>query len=857
MAEQEFMQEISDQFLVCKICFETYKRPKTLACLHTFCSACLEKHNDSEMERTTYRYVIFSRSISCPICRKRTDIPSGGIKNLPDNFLVSNLTEVVNKSKPAKKEKDICQICIRFLETSKPACSKCIECAKTMCKDCTEVHKVTKVTKSHNVFDLESQKDIVCKVHEEEAIRFYCKPCESCVCVVCTFQEHRNHEVCSLKEGITEYTDSLNEMVTSCRSRMDHVKNQLVCIEKHATDIKQIEEQINDVTSQVIDSIKAKQTQIVKELKDHFGKDVVNGVERKDELEQLLQTLQHTCSLTEMMLKNKGIDLLLIKRNIRERMESLLQIKVPDIKETKNSPDIKFVKGSVCLGYLDSGKQEHRGSKPSHPRFGSSRFRSPSSPEMEASPNCIAATQTDMCKIREEYTTMDSNMKSSWTDNCIQACIPAIGFDKETITVNESKEVSCETDPVLTSQRNRQTNTEERIRVHTRTQTEKPTPSDKFTNTMEPIPHNKQTNTENRLYFDKQTLTEDKVVHHKHTTTKFETRDRESNTELVYSVESGCNTVSPDMTTTSSGSDFLTFTDEDETSTHELELELLNYYKGLLSSMGPQQYVPIENAVNVHQNKPETIEELDLEPGKFLRGKTPMMNFILESLSAYAQTRETVIKQHGAKATKSTMVPEIIEWAGGNEMEFADMRVKDVGTRMFHKEVMNKQTMTLIVERADSSSETVPLTTLDQSVLVCAATRELGTSVERIDTYSTTTSTSDLNSCMSTGTCTNNEYENVGTSTEHFVRFRNKGTNTKIEFDEHIIESSDEENVFNEIRKRKSRAYSLDDPDIKTFHSSSRRRKSQNEIRKSSRDYTRSDYRYGRRRTIHNLYEDS
>ncbi len=48
----KLMQEIYDQFLVCKICYEPYKQPKTLACLHTFCCVCLEKHQDAEMERS-------------------------------------------------------------------------------------------------------------------------------------------------------------------------------------------------------------------------------------------------------------------------------------------------------------------------------------------------------------------------------------------------------------------------------------------------------------------------------------------------------------------------------------------------------------------------------------------------------------------------------------------------------------------------------------------------------------------------------------------------------------------------------------------------------------------------------------
>ena len=54
----KLMQEIYDQFLVCKICYEPYRQPKTLVCLHTFCCACIEKHQDAELQRS-YRYLFF------------------------------------------------------------------------------------------------------------------------------------------------------------------------------------------------------------------------------------------------------------------------------------------------------------------------------------------------------------------------------------------------------------------------------------------------------------------------------------------------------------------------------------------------------------------------------------------------------------------------------------------------------------------------------------------------------------------------------------------------------------------------------------------------------------------------------
>jgi len=84
-------QEIHDEFLVCKICLDSYRSPKCLSCLHTFCEQCIDNHVNSE---SSYKKYSDYREFTCPLCRKRTQLPVGGVKKLPDNFLVSSLTEV-------------------------------------------------------------------------------------------------------------------------------------------------------------------------------------------------------------------------------------------------------------------------------------------------------------------------------------------------------------------------------------------------------------------------------------------------------------------------------------------------------------------------------------------------------------------------------------------------------------------------------------------------------------------------------------------------------------------------------------------------------------------------------------------
>lgn len=83
-------EKIHNNFLTCKLCFEVYTSPKCLSCLHTFCESCIENLLHENDLLTAYRKYTTSdyREVVCPICRRRTQVPLGGVRRLPDNFLI-------------------------------------------------------------------------------------------------------------------------------------------------------------------------------------------------------------------------------------------------------------------------------------------------------------------------------------------------------------------------------------------------------------------------------------------------------------------------------------------------------------------------------------------------------------------------------------------------------------------------------------------------------------------------------------------------------------------------------------------------------------------------------------------------
>lgn len=133
-------QQIHEEFLCCKICLDTFTNPKSLNCLHTFCEECIENHANSE---SSYKKYSDYREFTCPLCRKRTSLPLGGVRKLPDNFLVSSLTEVIDRQKPSKYP--FCDMCKLVSRKHNEASSKCLDCNKLLCTDCVDQHLETKV----------------------------------------------------------------------------------------------------------------------------------------------------------------------------------------------------------------------------------------------------------------------------------------------------------------------------------------------------------------------------------------------------------------------------------------------------------------------------------------------------------------------------------------------------------------------------------------------------------------------------------------------------------------------------------------------------------------------------------------
>ena len=93
--------------LTCSLCLNTYKKPKILACYHSFCCECLEKHALTSQRNGTF---------SCPECETEVLIPDGNqFDDLPTSI---HLNRLLNYLAIRQREKG-------FEDAYELRCAKC------------------------------------------------------------------------------------------------------------------------------------------------------------------------------------------------------------------------------------------------------------------------------------------------------------------------------------------------------------------------------------------------------------------------------------------------------------------------------------------------------------------------------------------------------------------------------------------------------------------------------------------------------------------------------------------------------------------------------------------------------------
>ena len=240
------------------------RSPRSLSCLHTFCSECLD-------------HLINEQRIECPTCREITELKTNNVQELKVNFMLGQMRDREQKQAQASnketnsspdKPRSMCEVC---QQTS--AIFKCKDCPQLLCGTCRKRHEDIQEFKDHSVFDL-------CQKHQQ-GITHLCKQCVRPLCMRCMMLDHTEHKTHFMKydQGITELQNDAKKLQNSIKEEMDKADKSYKEVDRKYQSVTEIESGLMERRKRLVAQLKEcdeylKQTasskEVYKNLKDMF-----------------------------------------------------------------------------------------------------------------------------------------------------------------------------------------------------------------------------------------------------------------------------------------------------------------------------------------------------------------------------------------------------------------------------------------------------------------------------------------------------------------------------------------------------------------------------------------------------------
>ncbi|XP_038056013.1 tripartite motif-containing protein 3-like [Patiria miniata] len=330
--------KISQGHLECSICCCLFKDPKMLDCLHSFCLKCLKEMMSKQKPE--------AEKIICPVCRRETQVPDGGLQSLASSFFLSSLVDEVKQQKEVLGDASAPTVTCDCGE-GKEATWRCLDCSDNLCQECRKAHGRFKSTKNHQIISLgdwkkskmppaEHSKPItpMCTIHTDHPLCFFCDTCNTLICSMCVALDHRSAEHNFLK---------IDDLIRSFRSEVENI---LQKFEKSRQHFKSTEKSIEHARNRLQKKLAQARTGIDAKAEAEIAKirnkaklltDKVNeiGQERDSEYEKVLtnnreqmERADHTiAAVNDLMSQADDFELLELKPKVMHNLEFQEELK--------------------------------------------------------------------------------------------------------------------------------------------------------------------------------------------------------------------------------------------------------------------------------------------------------------------------------------------------------------------------------------------------------------------------------------------------------------------------------------------------------------------------------------------------
>ncbi|KAM9426758.1 E3 ubiquitin-protein ligase TRIM21-like [Pholidichthys leucotaenia] len=294
----------SEDHFLCSICLDVFTDPVAIPCGHNFCKNCITQHWDG------------ANSCQCPMCKKKFNMrPELHINTFISEMVSQFRRESQQKSSRSSSEQQaakpgevLCDVCTG---TKLKALKSCLVCLISYCETHLEPHLTVNRLKKHLLMDpVENLEGRMCMKHDKP-LELFCKTDQTCVCMLCSYSNHKTHDVVPLRE---EYEGKKAELGKAEAEMQQMIQKRRLKIEENKESVKKskyaadrekaegvqvftalkesVERRLNKLIKEKEDKQKTMEKQAEDSIKD-LEQEICELMKRSSEVEQLLKSEDH------------------------------------------------------------------------------------------------------------------------------------------------------------------------------------------------------------------------------------------------------------------------------------------------------------------------------------------------------------------------------------------------------------------------------------------------------------------------------------------------------------------------------------------------------------------------------------
>ena len=302
--------------------------------------------------------------ISCPSCRKPTQLPDIGPTEFPTAFLINSLfqlqTTLQKASEGSKASYDNCH--------NNSATGYCKQCTRFLCPECHDKHNGWQPFSTHEVINvqdvavlntskllpLNEDGNMKCNDHNK-SFKVYCETCQEIICRDCTVSNrHRNHDYKLVTESYPKHHQEIEADLTKVKTKVADVNTamtNLITREREVTKQgEDVKKQIHTQSQLIINLVQQSERQLVQQVDTVVQQKIQLLTKQREEAETVLKQLKGCEEFVEQSLKvGTQQQILREKQNMVQVMTTVNQDVNPVVFQPIEEANITFTSNQTLV----------------------------------------------------------------------------------------------------------------------------------------------------------------------------------------------------------------------------------------------------------------------------------------------------------------------------------------------------------------------------------------------------------------------------------------------------------------------------------------------------------------------------